>query len=283
MGLNIPRVLSVTIDMIRGRFFRLLALWLLFVIFQLAGLMLVGAFTGVSAMVGGMTDSAAGMGGLGAATIAVMVIFYVAYFYIYAAQSVSMSAAASPLLQPEFGITLSRGFRGGLSLLCVYILLMIGYLIVSVALGLLVGILAFLGDAGTILGVIILLPALLYLACRLSLLAPVIAVDGVSNPVGVIARTWQLTAGNAFKIFIALVVYSLFAIVLVGMILAVFWGSFSDMTVTETMSNPAVIVSLTLVFVFVMIVLSVAGSALFSVLHSELTDSDTARLGRTFE
>lgn len=283
MGLSISRVLSVTIDMIKGRFLRLLGLWLLFIIFQLAGILLFGALTGVSAMAGGLMESTAGMGAFGAGTILMLLIFYIAYFYIYAAQSVSMSAMASPLLQPEFGNSLSKGFRGGLSLLGAYILLMIGYFVVSIALGLLVGVLALLGEAGGVIGVILLLPIIIYLACRLCLLAPVIAVDGVSNPIIVITRTWQLTAGNALKIFLALMAYSLLAIVLVGMIFAIFWGSISGITAGGATPDFALIVPMVLIFILVMIALSLAGSALFSVLHSELTDTETEELGRTFE
>ncbi len=59
------------------------------------------------------------------------------------------------------------------------------------------------------------LGVVLYVAVRTSLSAPVIAVDGVRNPITALSRSWRLTAHNALRItvFYALILLA-FAIVL---------------------------------------------------------------------
>ncbi|MEO1968634.1 MAG: glycerophosphoryl diester phosphodiesterase membrane domain-containing protein [Sphingomonadaceae bacterium] len=49
---------------------------------------------------------------------------------------------------------------------------------------------------------LIMLPAIIYIATRLSLFAPVIAVDKVANPFRTLQESWQLTEGNGMKLLL---------------------------------------------------------------------------------
>ncbi|HZV11500.1 MAG TPA: hypothetical protein VFF94_17175 [Novosphingobium sp.] len=67
---------------------------------------------------------------------------------------------------------------------------------------------------GLLLGVV--LGGFAYVAVRLVLLAPVVAVDGVANPLAAIRRSWALTAGNAGRlaVLLALVLVALVVVML---------------------------------------------------------------------
>ena len=49
---------------------------------------------------------------------------------------------------------------------------------------------------------VLMLPAIIYIATRLSLFAPVIAVEKVANPFRTLQESWQLTHGNGMKLLL---------------------------------------------------------------------------------
>ena len=75
-------------------------------------------------------------------------------------------------------------------------------------------------DIGTVyllLGVVAVLvavPVLIWAACRVSIVFPVIAVDRVTGPVAAIRRAWGLTGGHVLKIIALFVIYAVAAAIL---------------------------------------------------------------------
>lgn len=65
-----------------------------------------------------------------------------------------------------------------------------------------------------------LLGGLLYIAVRTSLTAPVIAVDGVRNPIAALSRSWQLTAGQAARIAVFYILILLVFALVMGLVQA---------------------------------------------------------------
>jgi hypothetical protein len=73
---------------------------------------------------------------------------------------------------------------------------------VALAIGLPVGLIAATGSpvAAVLVG-IVLAVAGIYVFIKFSLIAPVIAIEGVRNPITALARSWRLTKGNSLRIF----------------------------------------------------------------------------------
>ena len=86
-------------------------------------------------------------------------------------------------------------------------------------------------EALGILVLFLVFPILFYLMVKLSLIMPAIAIDGIRNPFRVIARSWRLTKGNSFRLFlfyflllVATVVVFLLASLVLGVVLAAMGG-----------------------------------------------------------
>ncbi len=125
--------------------------------------------------------------------------------------------------RPTVGQAINTGLRGLLPAIGTFLLLILGMVLVGVVLGLLIGLMsAALGEAGgAVIGVTLglgLLVFFVYLAVKLSLWAPVIAIDKVHNPLAVLRRSWRLTKGNALRLFLfyllLVLVYVVISIVL---------------------------------------------------------------------
>ncbi len=115
--------------------------------------------------------------------------------------------------RPTVGDAIRTGFVALLPYLASQLLLglaagMLGGLALTVA--------GLTGSKGAVgLALLLGLGALLYIAVRTSLSAPVIAVDGVRNPIAALSRSWRLTEGSVLRImvFYALILLA-FAVVL---------------------------------------------------------------------
>src|SRR5690606_8987105 len=148
-----------------------------------------------------MTDS--GAFAVGAGMVLVGVLFYLGYLLVAMAQYASLMLMASPLSRPPFGQAMGDGFRAAPALLLLLLVLLLVYFAAALVIGVVGGVLSAAGEWGSALLLLILVPALIWLGCRMSLLFAVVAVDKVRNPFAAIARSWQLTRGHALTIFLA--------------------------------------------------------------------------------
>jgi hypothetical protein len=189
---------------------------------------------------------------------------------------------ASPLLRPSFGDALNSGFRSALPMLGVIVLLLIGYFAFAIVFSIVAAILSFAGEIGAGIAVLLFVPALLYLACRLSILVPVVAVDQTRNPITAIGRSWQLTGGNVLKIFLCMLVFIAFFLVLYGVVFGMFWGSLSQLAVTDPTQVVGSFAMFFVVIFIAMIFSAIVSSAFMSVLHSALSDTAGEKLEDTF-
>lgn len=124
--------------------------------------------------------------------------------------------------RPTVGEALRTGAIGVVSYITAQLLFFIG---LSVVLGIVVG-----GGfaANMALGAILIIPALIllvYASIKISLLAPVIAIERQLNPIAALVRSWKLTKGNSLMIFAFYVLLFLviFVISLIaGLVLSLF-------------------------------------------------------------
>jgi hypothetical protein len=100
--------------------------------------------------------------------------------------------------RPTVGESIRRGVTGILPYIVAQVLLWIVIALVGVmaiAAAAMSGIIAL----AVIIGVAVVVAAL-YVAVKTSLVSPVIAVEGLRNPLGALARSWSLTKGNSVRV-----------------------------------------------------------------------------------
>jgi hypothetical protein len=134
--------------------------------------------------------------------------------------SMSLFALLTDRGNPTVGEALRTGARSLPSYLAAQLVTVLG---ASLAIGIPVGVLSAMGGVAVgALALVAALAAILYVMVKLSLTGPVIAIEGLLNPLAALVRSWQLTKGNSLRIalFIVLlvVVFGIIA-VLVGGIL----------------------------------------------------------------
>lgn len=266
MEISVGRIISQTFAMVGQRFGALLGLWAVFFAIQIGlSLILTIAMGGAAA---GMAFSSpdAISGGM----ILGIIVFYLVYFLAYFAQSSALMAEASPLQRPGFSESFSTGLRSAPTMLGVVLLYLIAYIGFAVVFGLLAAVLSFAGRAGVAILVILFIPAAAYLACRLSVVNAVVAVERVGNPITAIVRGWSLTKGNVLSIFLALLIFVMAVAVLIGFL---FMMGFASIGSAMTGGGAPNLGALGLVFVGALVfsvLVAIVGSALVSVIHAEL-------------
>ena len=126
--------------------------------------------------------------------------------------------------RPTVGEAIRAGLPGALSYLAAQLLIVVGLSLIG---GLLIGVAAVISSALAVVVVVLFTVAMIFAVFRLILVAPVIAVEGVHNPLTAMIRSWRLTQGNFWRILgFLLLILILFAVVagivmmIVGLILA---------------------------------------------------------------
>jgi hypothetical protein len=124
--------------------------------------------------------------------------------------------------RPTVGEAIKIGLIGLLPAIGAYVVLMLG---LGVVVALLAGLAGASGNAAiAALAAIIIVVVVVYVMVKVSLSGPVIAIEKVYNPFRILARSWQLTKGNSFRLFLfylLLVVAYLVISIVIGMIVAV--------------------------------------------------------------
>jgi hypothetical protein len=132
--------------------------------------------------------------------------------------SMSLLALLTDRGRPTVGEALGIGLKSIPSYLAAQIL---SALAVGFAVGIPLGIVAATGSAIAValVGFALVLVAA-YLFVKFSLIAPVIAIDGVRNPITALRQSWRLTKGNSFRI----VAFMLLLFFTIGIIAALVSG-----------------------------------------------------------
>ena len=177
--------------------------------------------------------------------------------------------------RPTGGQAITVGAIGFLTSIAATIILYIG---VGVIGGVLMGvaIASKITALAVILG-LLLFVAFIYLMVKFSLLAPVIAIDKVYNPLTALLRSWRLTKGNSVRLFffylllfIALVVVS----GVIGMIVMLVFGLMGD----EVMLIGSGLINSAVNAVVIVLMLGVLAAV-----HRQLAGPSAESMGETFE
>lgn len=283
MTLSITSVLSGMMDMVKQRIGPLIGMAVVYYVVQIVLTVIffraIRASMGAMAMGGGSPFDA----GLGFGMIFSILIFSIVFLLLYFAQSISMTHHASPLHTPEFGQSFMAGIKSMptlLGLTLIMIVVFIAFVIVAVIAALPF---ALMGDTGTVIYVILLIIVTIYIACRLMLVMPVIAVDGVTNPITAIQRSWVLTHGNALKIFLAYAAFIVLLLALIFVLTLVFGRSLAalaDPTMGMSAMSGGLAIILILGFMLMRVVVYAIITAFMASLHAALAGPEN--LAETF-
>jgi hypothetical protein len=177
--------------------------------------------------------------------------------------------------RPTVGEAIKIGLVGLLPAIGTYIVLVLGLGLVVTVLAALAGL---TGSAAVgALAVLIIIPVFFYVLVKVSLSGPVIAIEKVYNPFRILARSWRLTKGNSFRLFLfyLLLVVAYFVIsIVVGLIVAalvVISGDSIGLMVNALLSGVVGAIAYT---VFV---------AVLAAVHRQLSGPSAAAVGETFE
>lgn len=276
--------------MFRQRFWLLVGMWIVFFAIQIAASLVLGlgfalmGLAGVAAFGAGLEDPAA-LTGMGIGMIAMMALFYGAYLAVVCAQQAALVMLASPLERAAFGPALARGFKSVLPFLGLMVILILGYIAITLGLALVAEALS-LGNetASGVLGVVVavsFLPLLIYLACRFAVVIPVVAVDEVYNPLKALRRSWSATRGKVLGILLVLGGTVVLGIVLLGVPIALVVTVMDGANPDAGAAFVAVAAGfLALLVLFLLYTLFIA--AVTAALHSEVTLGGAEKLEEVF-
>ena len=177
--------------------------------------------------------------------------------------------------RPTVGEAIKIGLIGLLPAIGAYIVLVLGLGVVAALLAMIAGV---TGNAaiGLIVALVI-VGVVAYVLVKVSLSGPVIAIDKVYNPFKILARSWQLTRGNSFRLFLfyllLTVTYVVIAAVTSGIVavLLVVVGQ-SVATTINAIISAAISAIAYLVFV-----------AVLAAVHRQLSGPSPAAVSATFE
>lgn len=189
--------------------------------------------------------------------------------------SMSLLALLTDRGRPTVGEALRTGVRSIPTYLAAQIL---SALAVGLAVGIPLGIVAAAGSAiaAVLVGFALVLVGA-YLFVKFSLIAPVIAIDGVRNPITALRQSWRLTKGNSFRI-VAFVLLLFFTI---GIIAALVSGIFG--LVFSALGSQIADVGNGLVSAAVNTVIGVIFLVVIAAVHRQLSGQSPEGLAKTFE
>lgn len=130
--------------------------------------------------------------------------------------------------------------------------------------------------AGLTITVVVILA--IYTAIRTSLVAPVIVVEGVANPIAALRRSWDLTKDNALRIalFYALVAIAFMVVIMIATALV---GIVATLAFGQETSETVVIV----VSALLNTIMTVYFVAIIASIHRQLAGPSTESVTTTFE
>lgn len=177
--------------------------------------------------------------------------------------------------RPTVGEAIKIGLVGLLPAIGAYIVLVIGLALVVTALAMIAG-LAGSAAVGLIVGIVI-AAVVLYVMVKVSLSGPVIAIDKVYNPFTILIRSWRLTKGNSFRLFLfyllLVITYIVIAAVASGIVAGLLFAVGESVATTVNAVLSAVIGAIVYV-VFV---------AVLAAVHRQLSGPSPAAVSETFE
>ena len=177
--------------------------------------------------------------------------------------------------RPTVGEAIRAGLTGTPSYLAAQLVVVIALSLIG---GVLIGVAAAVSPALAVVMVLVVLGAIVFAVFRLLLVAPVVAVEGVRNPLSAMARSWRLTKGNFWRIFAFILLILILFVVVVGIVMMVVGLILALVTSGEPQRIIAAVFSSALGAVGV-----VYFAGVIAAIHRQLGGPVAADLSATFE
>lgn len=281
--IDIGRVFRASWTMLRERFWRLLGMWTIFFAIQIGGFIALGVLavlvgTAGMAGLGTLLESPEAATGVGIGMVVTFVLLYAAYMMLVLAQQAALVTLASPQEPAAFGSALGRGFKSAPPFFAITALLLAGYFGAGVAIA---GLERLVGGSavGDLVTAVLALPLMIYLACRLSVIVAVVAVDEVRNPVRALRRCWALTRGKVGSVLLALLAFGGVTLAIFGLPFAIIFGVVLD---SDAEASTGMAALLPLVFFPVLVLYMIFAAAFSAALHHALTGGGAEALEEIF-
>lgn len=293
MNFEIGRVLSTSWEMFKQRFWLLVGMVAIYFAIQAVSgtvfmMIMGGSMLAMGAAAGSMEPSGGMLGGIGVGMFLLLIVFYVGYIVIALMQQGSMTALATPIRRVSFGDALNVGFKTiltWLGLIGLFILAYVAFVAVTAGVAFVA---ADLGEILSLVLLIVIVPLAIWVGLRLSVIVPVVAVDGVTNPIAVVKRTWGMTSGNALRILVVYIVLTLVALAIFAVPFFLMFGAIAGAAMGGDPSGAAaagaiggVLIGL-LLFIPAFLVYTVAATAVVASLHAEMSDTGAVEAEQTF-
>lgn len=189
--------------------------------------------------------------------------------------SITLLALLSDRGNPTVREALSTGLKSIPSYLAAQVL---SALAAGIVIGLPLGVVAAVASpAVTVLVGLVLAIFAIYVVVKFSLIAPVIAIDGVRNPITAISRSWQLTKGNSLRIF-AFILLLFITIVIIGAlvqgVLTLIFAAIGGDVATIGTGVVSALINTLVTVIFLVVIASI---------HRQLSGETPDRLAEAFE
>jgi hypothetical protein len=175
--------------------------------------------------------------------------------------------------RPTVGQAIKGGFLGLLPYLAAQLSFVVAVGLIG---GILIALAALAGPALAAIVTIVVFGFAIYASFRLILLAPIVAVEGLRNPVAAMRRSWALTRGNFWRIFGFLVLAAILFIVVLSVIMLVVGLILAIVSSGETQRILAAVVSSALTAIAVLYFIGIMAA-----IHRQLAGSGKESLGET--
>lgn len=232
------------------------------------------------AVIAGEPEVAPGMNG--EQMMAAMEEFYAGAWWIILISAVLQIVGLMAILtlmrdrsRPTVGEAIRAGVSGTPSYLAAQVMVVIG---LSLTGGVLVGVAAVVSPVLAVVVVLLVLAVVIFTVFRMLLVAPVVAVEGVRNPLAAMARSWRLTQGNFWRIFAFILLILVLFVVVVGIVMMVIGLILALATSGEAQRIIAAVFSSALGAVGV-----VYFAGVIAAIHRQLGGPAAADLSATFE
>jgi hypothetical protein len=200
---SVGQALSTAFEIFKARFVPMAILTviycaILFAIMGTVGMAMIGSMA-----MGGGDPISSGAGALGG-----MILLYVAMYAINFWQQAAMCRLTSDRHEPSVGAAMTAGLGAILPLFGVLVLVLVAGFVVALVFSIAIGGAA-LGTQSSAVGVIAglaMLAGAVYLALRLSMTLPAIAIEDHRNPITALRRSWDMTRGHVLRLLALFVI-----------------------------------------------------------------------------
>lgn len=287
---SVGQALSTAFEIFKARFVPMAILTviyyaILFAIMGTVGMAMIGSMAmGMAAGPGGGDPLSSGAGAVGG-----MILLYLAIYAINFWQQAAMCRLTSDRHEPSIGAAMSAGLGAILPLFGVLLLVLVAGFVVALVFGIAIGGAA-MGTQSSAVGVIAglaLLAGAIYLALRLSMTLPAIAIEDHRNPITALRRSWDMTRGHVLRLLALFVIVG----VLMGLVAFVVFSATVGGTLASMSAGggaPGAVTSMVAMGTFFLamvlfgLTLGIYLMALIGAIHRQLSGESVAEVEATF-